>query len=101
LSSLGILIVADHQLSYERVRQGLEELQMSTALEALDNTLEAVRVEELPPIELVNRLLDIELKAAMTGGYRPISNLPGCPIIKNSLTAYSTVSEHRFRDHER
>jgi len=51
------------QLSYERVRQGLEDLQMSTALEALDNTLEAVRVEELPPIELVDRLLDIELKA--------------------------------------
>jgi len=51
------------QLSYERVRQGLEDLQMGTALEALDNTLEAVRVEELPPIELVDRLLDIELKA--------------------------------------
>jgi DNA replication protein DnaC len=51
------------QLSYERVRQGLEDLQMSTALEALDNTLEVVRVEELPPIELVDRLLDIELKA--------------------------------------
>jgi len=51
------------QLSYERVRQGLEDLQMNTALEALDNTLEAVRVEELPPIELVDRLLDVELKA--------------------------------------
>jgi DNA replication protein DnaC len=51
------------QLSYERVRQGLEDLQMNTALEALDNTLEAVRVDELPPIELVDRLLDIELKA--------------------------------------
>lgn len=51
------------QLSYERVRQGLEDLQMNTALEALDNMLEAVRVEELPPIELVDRLLDIELKA--------------------------------------
>lgn len=51
------------QLSYERVRQGLEDLKMNTALEALDNTLEAVRVEERPPIELVDRLLDIELKA--------------------------------------
>ena len=51
------------QLSYERVRLGLEELKMSAALEVLDNVLEAARVEELATVEVVDRLLDIELKA--------------------------------------
>ena len=51
------------QLTYERVRTGLEGLQMSAALEALDNVLEAARLEELPTIEVVDRLLDLELRA--------------------------------------
>lgn len=51
------------QLAYERVRSGLEELKMSAALEALDNTLEAARVEELPSVEVLDRLLGLELAA--------------------------------------
>lgn len=51
------------QLSYERVRTGLEQLKMSAALEVLDNVLEAARVEELAVVEVFDRLLDIELKA--------------------------------------
>ena len=39
------------ELSYQRVRNGFEALKMSAALEALDNVLEAARVEELPVIE--------------------------------------------------
>lgn len=51
------------QLAYERTRSGLEELKMGAALEALDNTLEAGRVEELPAIEILDRLLTLELAA--------------------------------------
>jgi DNA replication protein DnaC len=51
------------QLSYERVRTGLEGLQMTAALSALDNVLEAARLDELTPVDVVDRLLDIELKA--------------------------------------
>ena len=51
------------ELSYQRVRDGFEALKMSAALEALDNVLEVARVEELPVIEIVDRLLEIELSA--------------------------------------
>ena len=51
------------ELSYQRVREGFEALKMSAALEALDNVLEVARVEELPVIEIVDRLLEIELSA--------------------------------------
>ena len=51
------------ELTYQRVCAGLESLKMSAALEALDNTLEAARVEERSPLDVVDQLLDIELKA--------------------------------------
>jgi DNA replication protein DnaC len=51
------------QLSYERVRQGMEILQLSTSLQALDNVLEAARIEEMSPVEVMDRLLDVEVKA--------------------------------------
>jgi len=51
------------QITYERVRSGLETLQMSAALQSLDNVLEAARVEDLAPIMVMGRLLDIELAA--------------------------------------
>lgn len=51
------------QLAYERIRSGLDELKMGAALEALDNTLEAARVEELPTVEVLDRLLTLELAA--------------------------------------
>lgn len=51
------------QLAYERARSGLDELKMSAALEALDNTLEAARVEELPAVEVLERLLTLETAA--------------------------------------
>ena len=51
------------QITYERVRSGLETLKMTAALAALDNVLEAARVEDLAPITVVERLLDLELSA--------------------------------------
>jgi len=51
------------ELTYQRVRQGLEALRMSAALEILDNALEAGRVDELAPVEVLDRILDVELKA--------------------------------------
>lgn len=51
------------QITYERVRSGLETLKMSAALQSLDNILEAARVEELAPVTVIGRLLDIELAA--------------------------------------
>ena len=51
------------QLTYEQVRTSLEALQMSAALETLDNVLELARVDELPPLDVLDRLLDVELKA--------------------------------------
>lgn len=51
------------QLAYERTRSGFEELKMGAALEALDNTLEAARLEDLPAIEVLDRLLTLELAA--------------------------------------
>ncbi len=51
------------ELTYQRVLSGLESLKMSAALGALDNVLEAARVEERSPLDVVDQLLDIELKA--------------------------------------
>jgi DNA replication protein DnaC len=51
------------ELAYQRVRTGLESLRMSAALEALDNVLEAARLEELSTVDVVDRLLDIEIAA--------------------------------------
>ena len=51
------------ELTYQRVRRGLEGLKMDTALQALDNVLEAARLEELPAVEVVDRLLELELRA--------------------------------------
>ena len=58
-------------MTYERARSGLETLKMSAALQSLDNVLEAARVEELAPVTVMGRLLDIELARAMTGAWRP------------------------------
>lgn len=51
------------QLTYGKVVTGLEELRMSAALGVLDNVLEAARVDELPPVEVLDRLLAVELAA--------------------------------------
>lgn len=51
------------ELSYQRVRQGLEALKMSAALAVLDNVLEAGRVDDLAPVDVIDRILDVELKA--------------------------------------
>lgn len=51
------------QLTYERVCSGLEDLRMSAALTVLDNVLEAARVDELPAVDVLDRLLQIELQA--------------------------------------
>jgi DNA replication protein DnaC len=51
------------QLAYERVRTGLEGLKMTAALGVLDTVLETARLDDLAPVEVVDRLLDAELKA--------------------------------------
>lgn len=51
------------QLTYERVRSALDQLSMSAALASLDNVLELARIDELHPVDVVDRLLDLELKA--------------------------------------
>ena len=51
------------ELTYERVRQGFETLKMTTALESLDNVLETARIEEHSPVDVLGKLLDIELEA--------------------------------------
>jgi len=51
------------ELAYERTRSGLEALKMTAALSALDNVLETARVEQQPPVEVLDRLLAIELSA--------------------------------------
>lgn len=51
------------ELTYERVLQGFESLKMTTALESLDNVLETARVEELSPLDVLGKLLDLELDA--------------------------------------
>ncbi len=51
------------ELAYARTRQGLESLRMTAALDALDNVLEAARVQELPGVDVLDRLLEIELAA--------------------------------------
>jgi len=51
------------RLCYERVRLHLEALRMHAALEALDGLLEAARVEDLPPVVVLERLLSTELAA--------------------------------------
>ena len=51
------------RLSYERVRREMEVLELTSALQALDNVLEAARLEELPPVEAMDRLMEVEVKA--------------------------------------
>jgi DNA replication protein DnaC len=51
------------QLDYEAVRRALEDLHLSSALAILESVLEAARVEALAPVEVLARLLDVELAA--------------------------------------
>jgi len=51
------------ELTYERVCAGLDGLKMSAALDVLDNVLEDARVGELPVVDVLDRLLQIELAA--------------------------------------
>ena len=51
------------QLTYEQVRSALEDLRHSAALTALDNVLESARLEQLSPLDVLDRLLQIELHA--------------------------------------
>lgn len=51
------------ELAYQRVRAGFEELKMGAALDALDNALEAARVDALSAVEVLDRLLAVELAA--------------------------------------
>lgn len=51
------------QLAYETVRKALEDLRLTAALAILDSVLESGRVEELPPVEVLDRLLAAELAA--------------------------------------
>lgn len=51
------------ELTYERVRNALDSLSMSAALDYLDNVLELARVDDLPAVDVVDRLLDMELRA--------------------------------------
>lgn len=50
-------------LAYESTRTSLQRLGMTTALTALDNVLEAGRTSEMKPVEIIDRLLGIELEA--------------------------------------
>ena len=61
------------QLTYARVCEGLENLAMTSALAALDNVLEAARIDQLAPIDVVDRLLSRELQARQ--GRRVETNL--------------------------
>ena len=51
------------ELAYKRSRTSLEDLKMTSALEALENILEAGRVEGLAPVQVLDRLLEVELSA--------------------------------------
>ena len=51
------------QLAYETVRKALEDLRLTAALAILDSVLESGRVDELPPVEVLDRLLAAELAA--------------------------------------
>ena len=51
------------ELSYSRTRTGFEAMKMTAALEALDNVIETARVEDLSAVQVLDRLLEIELSA--------------------------------------
>ena len=55
------------ELTYERVYVGLEGLNMSAALDVLDNVLEDARVGDLSVVDVLDRLLKIELTARHEG----------------------------------
>ncbi|MFN2168562.1 MAG: ATP-binding protein, partial [Anaerolineae bacterium] len=67
------------RLSYERVREGLVHLKMDAALESLDNALEEVRIQQQAPIDLMDRLLEVELKARHDRRVSVNTKLAGLP----------------------
>ena len=67
------------KLSYERARSGLETLEMTAALGAFDNLLETARIEELPAVTVVERLLQIELAARHQRRVQTNLKLAGLP----------------------
>ncbi len=75
------------ELCYQRVRQGLEALGMSAALEILDNALETGRVDELAPVEVIDRILDVELKARHDRRVETNLKFAGLPY-RQSLSAF-------------
>jgi DNA replication protein DnaC len=66
-------------LAYESARVSLERLDMSAALEALDNVLEAARTEELNPVETMDRLLRIEAEARHERRVKANTSFAGLP----------------------
>ncbi len=67
------------ELTYERVRNGLVGLGMPTALASLDNILEMARLDESPAVDVVDRLLDVELKARLDRRFETNMKLAGLP----------------------
>jgi len=51
------------ELTYRQVAAGLEALRMTTARQVLDNALEAARLDQLSPLDVLDRLLAAELAA--------------------------------------
>lgn len=51
------------ELTYRQVVAGLEALRMTTARQVLDNALEAARLDQLTPLDVLDRLLAAELAA--------------------------------------
>ena len=80
------------ELTYERVLQGFESLKMTTALESLDNVLETARVEELSPLDVLGKLLDLELDARHARRSRRTSSSPACRTTSGSTTSTSKRS---------
>jgi len=66
-------------LSYERVREQLQELKMEAALSALDPVLEGAQKAEKLSVEVLDELLDIELAARFERRVKTNLKLSGLP----------------------
>ena len=69
-------------VSYERVKEHLEKLRMDAALVELDDVLERGGKEELSPVEVLDELLQRELRYRFERRVKTNFKLSGLPVIK-------------------
>lgn len=90
------------KLTYERLHSNLLELKMFTAESTVDSLLELAATRELAPVEVLDQLLDQEVKARKASAIETRTRLAGFPAKKRladfDLSFQTSIDPAMFED---